>query len=289
MSFSFPGKVAMKDLVRNPLGIIALFISLIYGIAGILLGVTATALDNGQLWLLVVFVVVFPLIVLASFYRLVTNHHKKLYAPSDFKSDASFLETLTPQARDARLENEAYDSVIEAQSKQVPDINVQPRTPEDAEAVEQNVEAAAAVVLNAVEQRKYVLSEKQDLQILEDLAIARLERDFADKIDRGVSIGNLGISYDGYMSWNNMYIFFEVKRVRQTGTFSFQLSKILNDATTAQNHIGKKFKLILALVYDSKLVDLQALKAIWNLQRSGTQTDVEVRFFSVAELTSNPG
>ena len=41
------GKIA-RDLARNPLGIIALFIVLIYGFAALLMGNTATDLTAGQ-------------------------------------------------------------------------------------------------------------------------------------------------------------------------------------------------------------------------------------------------
>ena len=85
----------LKDLVRNPLGIVALFISLIYGLASLLLAWNATALSPEERAPLIAFVTLFRIVVLGVFYLLVTRHHKKLYAPSDFKSDESFLSTLS--------------------------------------------------------------------------------------------------------------------------------------------------------------------------------------------------
>lgn len=81
-----------KTITKNPLGIIALFIFLIYSIASLVLGVSAEALTEGQKWVFVVFLVVFPLFVLGSFVWLVANHAVKLYSPADFRDDKSYVE-----------------------------------------------------------------------------------------------------------------------------------------------------------------------------------------------------
>ena len=54
----------VRDLARNPLGIIALFISLIYGFATLLLNLAADTLTNGQRWPLIIFIIIFPVLVL---------------------------------------------------------------------------------------------------------------------------------------------------------------------------------------------------------------------------------
>lgn len=81
-------------LARNPLGIIALFIVLVYGFACLALGAGGAVLDYAQRWALIGFLVLFPFVVLWLFYTLVTKHHWKLYAPTDFKREASFLSIL---------------------------------------------------------------------------------------------------------------------------------------------------------------------------------------------------
>lgn len=55
---------SLKDLVRNPLGTVALFISLIYGVASLLLGATASYLPPDERIWLIKFVIFFPLVVL---------------------------------------------------------------------------------------------------------------------------------------------------------------------------------------------------------------------------------
>ena len=85
------GETASK-LAKNPLGIIALFQVLIYGIAGY---VTARLDTNSNLLpILVWFLVVFPVLVLGTFTLLVVFHHQKLYAPSDYSNEENFMKAL---------------------------------------------------------------------------------------------------------------------------------------------------------------------------------------------------
>ena len=101
----------MKDLVKNPIGIIALFISLIYGFANLLLGTTASSLTPDERYPLIMFIVLFPVVVLGIYYLLVSRHHGKLYAPGDYKDDKSFLRTLSPEERELKLEKEAQEAI----------------------------------------------------------------------------------------------------------------------------------------------------------------------------------
>lgn len=85
------GDTAVK-LSKNPLGTIALFIVLVYGIAAVALGTTATSLDPIERKMIISFIILFPIGITGIFYNLVTKHHTKLYAPSDFKSEERFLQ-----------------------------------------------------------------------------------------------------------------------------------------------------------------------------------------------------
>lgn len=85
------GNIATK-LSRNPLGIIALLIVLVYGIAGFV--ATSDSFQPAERVTLVVFMVLFPLIVLIALYKLVTKHHDKLYAPSDFSNEDNFVKLI---------------------------------------------------------------------------------------------------------------------------------------------------------------------------------------------------
>lgn len=65
---------------------------------GMLLGALSfsDSLSNGQRTALIVLVFMLLFSTLLVFYQFVTKHHKKLYAPWEFRSDQAFMETLSP-------------------------------------------------------------------------------------------------------------------------------------------------------------------------------------------------
>ena len=75
---------------KNPLGIIALFIVLVYGFASLVVGFGWNLKDH--ITPLIYFMVFFPVVVFFGFLWLVAKHHKKLYGPSDFKDEENFLK-----------------------------------------------------------------------------------------------------------------------------------------------------------------------------------------------------
>ena len=83
------GQIA-KGLARNPLGIIALFIVLVYGFAA-LVTAFASSLTAAERLPLIWFLVVFPVLVLAVFAWLVSRHSGKLYSPSDFRDEENYV------------------------------------------------------------------------------------------------------------------------------------------------------------------------------------------------------
>ena len=86
-----------KSLSKSPLGIIALFIVLVYGFASL---VTAfgSSLTSTERLPLIYFLVVFPVLVLGVFGWLVSRHATKLYSPSDFKKEENFVTVVASLA-----------------------------------------------------------------------------------------------------------------------------------------------------------------------------------------------
>ncbi len=80
-----------KGFTKSPLGIIALFIVLVYGFASLVVGFGQNL--SNHVAPLVYFMVCFPVVVFFGFLWLVAKHHKKLYGPSDFKNEENFLRT----------------------------------------------------------------------------------------------------------------------------------------------------------------------------------------------------
>ena len=75
---------------KSPLGIIALFIVLVYGFASLVVGL-GSGLSN-HVTPLIYFMVFFPVLVFLGFLWLVAKHHNKLYGPSDFKNEENFIK-----------------------------------------------------------------------------------------------------------------------------------------------------------------------------------------------------
>lgn len=80
-----------KSLARNPLGIIALFIVLVYGFAS-LVTAFAGSFSAYERIPLIYFLIVFPVLVLGVFAWLVSRHSGKLFAPSDFKDEENYVK-----------------------------------------------------------------------------------------------------------------------------------------------------------------------------------------------------
>jgi hypothetical protein len=80
-----------KSLARNPLGIIALFIVLVYGFAS-LVTAFAGSFTSAKRVPLIYFLVAFPVLVLGVFAWLVSKHSGKLFAPSDFKDEENYVK-----------------------------------------------------------------------------------------------------------------------------------------------------------------------------------------------------
>ncbi|EOB6242206.1 hypothetical protein ABRZ87_21475 [Vibrio vulnificus] len=100
-------------LSKNPLGIIALAFVFVYAIAGLF--TSQTDLEESLLWVLILFLVLFPCLVLYVFYRLVTEHHTKLYAPSDYSNEDNFVRALQGRVHDLETLTEQIAEQIGSQ------------------------------------------------------------------------------------------------------------------------------------------------------------------------------
>lgn len=79
-----------KGFTKSPLGIIALFIVLVYGFASLVVSFGQNIGEN--VTPLIYFLVLFPVLVFVGFLWLVAKHHRKLYGPSDFKDEDNFVK-----------------------------------------------------------------------------------------------------------------------------------------------------------------------------------------------------
>jgi len=95
------GDTAVR-LSRNPLGIISLFIVLIYAVAGLV--TTASSLAVSERTPLIYFLIIFPVLVLALFGWIVVYRPGHLFAPQDFRNEENYV-TLVASLTAASVRN----------------------------------------------------------------------------------------------------------------------------------------------------------------------------------------
>ena len=95
--------------VYNPIGIIALFISLIYSMTSIVM-IYSNSLSAIQRWFFVVFLVSFPFVVFITFIYLIVNKPGSLYSPKDFRSDRAY-EKMNKKKRKIRIQKNIEEDI----------------------------------------------------------------------------------------------------------------------------------------------------------------------------------
>ncbi len=275
MENNLPSKGSMKDLVRNPLGIVALFISLIYALANLLLGTTVSVLTEHERYPLIIFIVLFPVIVLGVFYRLVSKHHGKLYAPGDYKDDQSFLRTLSPQERQEKLDREVAEALPEAQPAEQAQV-----VPDPGEQTTGSIRAFTKDAMPSSLAQIY-----DEIQKTESAAVRSLEREFGPAEARDVAIENTGVNFDLLLKRGDKSIFAEVKTLRTPAISSLRtLDRVLYHAVVADRYFQGRFKLILLVVYHFEASELPRIERAWRKQVEKCPAEIELRFVPYAEI-----
>ena len=231
------GKNAAK-LSKNPLGIIALFIVLIYGFATLLLCSVGTTLSDNQKWWFVVFLVIFPVVVLGVFAYLVVNHHQKLYAPSEFRDEGNFFGRSSQKDLEKK-----YD--------------------EEAEVLESSSGCRSMDEKSSIAQR--MTERREKIQEVKDLVFDYYEEKFNYDIDRHdfFDIDENKIIFDGMAEKKNRLVLFEIKYLPRMTILPkilyenvvFRAIRVKEFLTKCGNYPNYKYKLKLILVMDSANYD----------------------------------
>lgn len=256
----------MKDLVKNPIGIIALFISMIYGFANLLLGATASSLSSYERFPLIIFIVLFPVVVLGIFYLLVSRHHGKLYAPGDYKDDQSFLRTLSQEEREQKLEKDIEEAIPLATDEQTPTQN-QPNT-------------------SAYAAQRPINEVKDELRLIENLVVTKFESELNQRAERDVAVGDTGANFDALFHTEGKFTFLEVKSIRHPVIGGSILDRLLYNAVIAEKYLGSKMRLVVAVVYSFDKDELPRFESFWRRKVEKCPVPIELRFISRNELTT---
>lgn len=224
-------------LSKNPLGIIALFILLIYGFATLLFGTIGSSLSPNQKWCFVIFLISFPVIVLFVFTFLVIKHHQKLYAPSDYKNEEHFFGHSSANEIDKQHEN---------------DVEEQNHSPDSSNTDKE-------------ENRKKRIEEREKVKRLENLVYEYYEKTFNYDIDKNIfyKIGNRKILFNGQFIKNDTITFLKIKYLPNKFISTSLINMYVLDALRVKdflvtNNTYQNYKFLLTFVIDSDDVNEKA-------------------------------
>lgn len=303
-----PEKFPLPEwLVRNPLGIIALFISLIYGMSALLLGESVDKLTTYNQTIMVIFIAIFPIIVLFVFGWLVSTHHQKLYGPGDYRSDDGFLSAITPAPPSSighRLMNNAKDAQIEEGVS----INAEehPNTGAPSESDDSNNKEVYETHKN-----KDIHSHKNEnalinkMYIAESLVFQELQNEYKASVQREVFLppGNDGtLIADGILYADSGIILVDVKMVGNASLIPEIVHKSSDRVAAYKQFIephGRAIKLVIAFVIaedrgngqipESDIFYKNKISEIVDRTNNEVENNVEIKVFYYNDIVSKYG
>lgn len=243
-----------KGLTRNPLGIIALFVSLIYGFACLVLSTSISNLvANNERLPLIWFIIIFPIIILIAFIYLVVNHHEKLYAPGDFRGDDAFIQTIDENKRKQRIQEEvenleASPKSVDSEQNEEPESNTTEETtiikPSEVKTEIKSIPESALI-------KMYTNAEEWSINELS----LKYKVPFKSQVKLRTQFDNFEL--DGYGTDSTSTYVVEVK-FWQTSRSNRRLKLKIQEFLTKKSRLERSFnkpsrsmKIIIALVYDN--------------------------------------
>jgi hypothetical protein len=281
--------VGAKDLARNPLGIIALFIVLIYGFATVLVGASGEKMLPDERKLIIWFVVIFPFVVLWTFYRLVTKHHGKLYAPTDYREDRSFLDTLrTPSPATVELRiNEEVEAVAQTDAA----AGLQP--PQDPDRLPHPADVAMPPEDDAQPSmgQRALPTIRSEVLAAEELGVAKVEQELGKLSVRQVEfIGAPGVIFDGAKVTDDEIVLVEVKFVRSAiPSAAFFRETVLRAMLVKDPKKKRAVRLVLVVVSALREALQQRLRTRVESAVFNSALPVDLKIYDLSQLRTEFG
>ena len=251
-------------MARNPLGIIALFIVLVYGIAGAVLSTSSEFLGEEQRSIFVWFLVLFPVAVFLGFLWLVSKHHTKLYAPTDYHTEEGFFRSLTPDEKKEKIRKEAEAFVVENPPEPVAN-SESPQTPIRNERINEKILLA------------------------EELVLREVQKEYGSPISRDASLGS-DLGLDGLFAKDGKGYGVEVKLVRDRINKPALKNEIKKYSQFTSKRNFKNFNFVLAFaVEDVFRFDEAGVREFVKNVSDSAGINTEVKVYALAELRAKYG
>lgn len=291
-------------VIKNPLTIIAIFAA-IAEISGT--SVLPFIMEKNQsvyVW----FLIVFPLTLIILFFLTLNFNYKVLYAPSDYKDETKFVNSL-PQGSGSeklsKIEKEIVESDQEADAPQlaVPELDIEHDHPvvEGVGGTPMNVEPSVSLVdknknitrsqLNdIVRQVKSAAKQKRREYLeLENLALDRVAPQFPGELQRDVKLAN-DVLVDGVLGSHYGVKIIEVKIFKDENfdmdSLIESLSQIHYSASSFFANRSIQHSIVLVVVFEN-VFDKNKISEIDKTIRSRVGIAMEIRFFSKKNLLEN--
>lgn len=248
----------IKNFLRNPLGVIALFVTICYLIAGLVFSIGLDKLNGAEerlpfIW----FIIIFPVVIFVVFVLLVCYHHEKLYGPTDFKNEDNFVK-LTNAERKAKYLSEATEN--SKYEEQMP-INI-----EDSEEVIKNEKSNICALAFSAENSTH-------------LAIQKLNTIYNTKFTEEVKIGKY--RYDAIGAISDRIYLVECKYIKNNITIN-RLRDTYQQVLRYKENLLKKNPHIIIVFVLEKYTDAVS-KNIKEYYQS-IAPDIEIYVFDYNEL-----
>ena len=253
--------------IKNPLTIIAIFAA-IAEISGTIVLPFINAEHQGlYIW----FLMIFPLVLLITFFLTLNFNHKVLYAPSDYKNEDNFIMSLQKasfieKARKIDAEIESLEEIQIAENERKEPVK--------------HDDLSYKKLIKRSTQATYYLAE--------ELVFAKLAKEFGPEIQREVKSPGIdrGYIFDGVISDRSAMTIIEVKFVRNAIIHRLQdtINRIEGSLANLTNSERRNIKLLLAVVTDQEgSINGRIEQQLENLKKK-VSFPIELRTYNMAEL-----
>jgi hypothetical protein len=276
--------VREQSTIKNPLTVIAIFAGIAEVSGTIVLPLLDSSIQNTFMW----FVMGFPCVLVLLFFVTLLFRHEVLYAPSDFRDDASFLNARRREreraALDEKLQND-FAFAVEAPGTES-DTTGQ-SAPGSSTASPPLTPPAPTPEATRVARGTYLLAEK--------LVLDKLEREFSGSFDRGSVLidGDAVFAFDATAHEDDVMTGIEVKyfpsaRFNRT-LFRNTLSKLDGFYRRMSADARDEFRMILAIATDAPETEHpQIAESIRGLATS-SPVPLDIRVYGMKALEAELG
>ena len=278
--------------IKNPLTIIAMFAAIAEISGTVVLPFIEAANQATYVW----FLIVFPILLIVLFFLTLNFNHKVLYAPSDYKNEDNFFQSLpraTYTEKFLKIKEELAESevVTAASTKPEPRPTESTITPDKFKA---ELMADVSLFPSNSNNKSFVQRSGDEATYIlaEDLIFRKLSSAFSSQIQREVKLGPWTLDgrniFDGIVRDKGVTTVIEVKFCRNEMMTLIQIRKyfahVLESARFLPSDQTTNLRVLLAIVLYKGIASQERVAAEIDRNRSEFPFPIEVRFYNMADL-----